>query len=204
MDDEGLKERLRKLREGKIEVIPDYFKHVEDVYFAQRPRMEELRDATMLIRKLYRTEVLLDDKHPNQILRNKLWIGSEREAKHLPSERIKAILSLGTHSEIASYPTHDGIDYMRIEIPDSEFANIAEHFALSRAFIKGHLERNSEVLVHCGAGISRSATICIAYLMQELGLSFLQAYICVYEARPQISPNMGFVTQLVTYDKVPK
>ena len=60
---------------------------------------------------------------------------------------------------------------------------------------------NSSVLVHCGAGISRSATIVVAYLMWYLQLPFMASYKFVQRLRPQISPNLNFVGQLVAFGK---
>jgi len=48
------------------------------------------------------------------------------------------------------------------------------------------------VLVHCFAGVSRSATIVIAYLMQEHGLTLTDALMHVRKQRYFINPNDGF------------
>ena len=48
------------------------------------------------------------------------------------------------------------------------------------------------VLVHCHAGVSRSATCVIAYLMQERDLAFEDAFSFASKRRPVIFPNMGF------------
>jgi dual specificity MAP kinase phosphatase len=49
-------------------------------------------------------------------------------------------------------------------------------------------------LVHCRVGVSRSATICIAEVMNELGLTFPRAY-CFVRARRLnviIQPHLRF------------
>jgi protein-tyrosine phosphatase len=84
---------------------------------------------------------------------------------------------------------------------DVEEQNLAKYFDQSHHFIRHHISKGHQVLVHCQAGVSRSATMCIAYLMKEMGLTFLQAYACVKEVRPIISPNYGFVAQLLKYEK---
>ena len=52
----------------------------------------------------------------------------------------------------------------------------------------GHAEvRQNKVLVHCNAGISRSATIVIMFLMWKFGWSFVRAQRYVLERRPCIN-----------------
>jgi len=56
-----------------------------------------------------------------------------------------------------------------------------------------------KVLVHCIMGISRSATITIAYLMIKKGLRAKEAVEKVKKAR-DIRPNDGFLKQLAQLD----
>ena len=56
------------------------------------------------------------------------------------------------------------------------------------------------VLVNCMAGISRSATIVIAYLMTKQNLTFQEAFNFVKSKRSIINPNESFITQLIEYD----
>lgn len=55
------------------------------------------------------------------------------------------------------------------------------------------------VLIHCIMGISRSATIAIAYLMIKKGLRAKEAVEKVKKAR-DIRPNDGFLKQLAQLD----
>jgi protein-tyrosine phosphatase len=52
------------------------------------------------------------------------------------------------------------------------------------------------VLIHCHQGVSRSATITIAYLMKRFNWNYEEAYEYVKERRPCIYPNKGFIRQL--------
>eukprot|EP00731_Ephydatia_muelleri_P025025 Em0017g108a len=54
------------------------------------------------------------------------------------------------------------------------------------------------------AGISRSVTLVIAYLMQYYRLPMQQAYQFVKDKRPAISPNLNFMGQLVEFDRTIK
>ena len=51
------------------------------------------------------------------------------------------------------------------------------------------------------AGISRSATIVIAYLMYMNKLNFEEAFQLVKTNRPIICPNNGFIKQLKKFEK---
>lgn len=60
---------------------------------------------------------------------------------------------------------------------------------------------NGVVLIHCMAGISRSVTLTIAYLMAHFGMSMQDAYQYVKDKRPAISPNLNFMGQLVEFER---
>ena len=57
------------------------------------------------------------------------------------------------------------------------------------------------MLVHCAAGISRSSSTVIAYLMKKFGWTYVKAYGFVRGKRPVISPNNGFIRQLRNYER---
>ena len=58
-----------------------------------------------------------------------------------------------------------------------------------------------KVLVHCFAGVSRSAAITIAYFLQAFGMTVEQAYNAIREKRPSISPNLNFMGQLQKFEE---
>ena len=58
-------------------------------------------------------------------------------------------------------------------------------------------------LVHCRVGVSRSATICIAEVMQRLNISFPRAY-CFVRARRLnviIQPHLRFAYELLKWEE---
>lgn len=58
------------------------------------------------------------------------------------------------------------------------------------------------ILVHCYYGVSRSATIVMAYLMKTHKINYDQCFERVKLKRRFIGPNTGFVTQLKLYHKM--
>ena len=66
-----------------------------------------------------------------------------------------------------------------------------KHFDIAGEFIKINLEKTN-VLVHCFAGVSRSASIIIAYLMKEKNNTYKEAFSFVKAKRSIIDPNFGF------------
>ena len=79
-----------------------------------------------------------------------------------------------------------GIEYCRVPVRDHEAANIYLFFEGASAFIHRHLTRGGSVVVHCEMGVSRSASIVLAYLMRYQSMSRDTAYTRVKSRRPQV------------------
>ena len=57
------------------------------------------------------------------------------------------------------------------------------------------------MLVHCVAGVSRSASLCCYYLMKKWGWGVEASLGCVRSVRPWVRPNDGFYMQLKRAEK---
>lgn len=118
---------------------------------------------------------------------------------HLP-ESINSVVSIGPRTNSYANFTYTHVTYHRIVCEDSHTAPLHEHFDAATDFIHAQIQEGKRVLVHCQAGISRSATICIAYLIRFHHLSWTAAYMVVKDARAIVCPNLGFLTQLRDYE----
>uniref|UniRef100_A0A8C5PUG1 Dual specificity protein phosphatase n=1 Tax=Leptobrachium leishanense TaxID=445787 RepID=A0A8C5PUG1_9ANUR len=92
------------------------------------------------------------------------------------------------------------IDYYGVEADDDANFNMSTYFYPAAQFISAGLQCNKgKVLVHCAMGISRAASLVLAFLMISEGLSLLDALRTVSEHR-DIFPNHGFLEQLRQLD----
>ncbi|XP_076005585.1 dual specificity protein phosphatase 2 [Genypterus blacodes] len=90
--------------------------------------------------------------------------------------------------------------YLRLTVEDNLAADIRACFSTAIAFIDSVKESGGRVLVHCQAGISRSATICLAYVMQAQRVKLDEAFDFVKRRRQVISPNLAFMGQLLQFE----
>ena len=68
-------------------------------------------------------------------------------------------------------------------------------------FIKSCLDQKGKILVHCFAGMSRSASCVIAYMMTHLGKTYYQALSHCKKCRSIVAPNLGFAKELMRYEE---
>ncbi|XP_061429506.1 serine/threonine/tyrosine-interacting protein [Lethenteron reissneri] len=96
----------------------------------------------------------------------------------------------------------DCVRYLVLNIADSPVDNIIRYFPMTKDFIDGCLQSGGKVLVHGNAGISRSAALVIAYIMETFGLKYRDAFVYLQQRRFCINPNVGFVNQLQEYEAI--
>jgi len=91
-------------------------------------------------------------------------------------------------------------DYYFVPLTDLTSANLSKHTPGAIKFIHENRKHGKKVLVHCAAGISRSASIIISYIMAEYQISFERALLVVKNKRNCVNPNFGFRFQLKNFD----
>ncbi|XP_048339080.1 dual specificity protein phosphatase 22, partial [Sphaerodactylus townsendi] len=75
------------------------------------------------------------------------------------------------------------------------------HFKESIQFIHECRLRGESCLVHCLAGVSRSATLVVAYIMTITDFGWEDALSVVRASRSCANPNSGFQRQLEEFEK---
>ncbi|XP_062333860.1 dual specificity protein phosphatase 4 [Osmerus eperlanus] len=129
-----------------------------------------------------------------------LYLGSALHASRketLDSLGITALLNVSSNC-----PNHfEGTyQYKCIPVEDNHKEDISSWFLEAIEFIDSVKESSGRVLVHCQAGISRSATICLAYLMMRKRVRLDEAFEFVRQRRSIISPNFSFMGQLLQFE----
>ncbi|KAJ9586105.1 hypothetical protein L9F63_020257 [Diploptera punctata] len=98
----------------------------------------------------------------------------------------------------------DQFKYLILDIADTATENIIQHFPKVRQFVDESLSMGGKTLIHGNAGISRSAALVLAYIMEKYGLSCKQAFTMVQQRRFCINPNEGFMAQLTEFEPIYK
>jgi protein-tyrosine phosphatase len=87
-------------------------------------------------------------------------------------------------------------NYLYIPIKDNENERIDIYLKGTYEFIKSKINENKNILIHCYAGISRSASIVINYFIMDKHITFNEAFNMVYYKRRCIYPNESFINQI--------
>lgn len=95
----------------------------------------------------------------------------------------------------------DGVEYVKVNVDDTERSNLSPYFDRVADRIKHHRDNGGSVIVHCAAGISRSTALTLAYFVKHEGMNLSDAYQLVHEKRPIVAPNTGFWKQLIAFEK---
>jgi len=125
-----------------------------------------------------------------------LYLTDFKNAKDYDTLRqlgVRQILTIGKELPRHGEPLFKA---MHVRIDDSPSENIKKHFNSTYNFIN-----RGPTVVHCAAGVSRSATIVAAYIMRRFKMSSDKALAHIWECRKVINPNYGFKQQLKQFEK---
>ncbi|XP_029686904.1 dual specificity protein phosphatase 22-B isoform X3 [Takifugu rubripes] len=128
-----------------------------------------------------------------------LYLGNFKDARdreQLARNNITHILSI--HDSAA--PILKEMTYLCIPAADLPTQNLTQHFKQSIMFMHESRLKGEGCLVHCLAGVSRSVTLVVAYIMTVTRLGWSDALAAVKAARPCAAPNVGFQRQLQEFE----
>ena len=128
-----------------------------------------------------------------------LYLGSEWNASNLEELECNGIGHiLNVTREIDNFfPAQ--FDYLNVRVYDDEATELLKHWDRTFKYIRRACESGSKVLVHCKMGVSRSASVVIAYAMKDKDWDLAEALQYVKEKRGCVKPNSSFMHQLEIY-----
>lgn len=131
-----------------------------------------------------------------------LFVGNFRDSKdqdQLIKYNITHILAI--HDNARKLPCNNDKEYLCIIASDSPGQNLTQFFPVCNDFIHSARLKGGNILIHCLAGMSRSVTVAVVYLMCVTSLSWRDALKAVQGARNVANPNVGFLKQLQEFEK---
>ena len=130
----------------------------------------------------------------DEIIKDRLYLGNcdfSLNKELLNSKNISCILVCGSELE-CKFP--DEFKYLKINLNDYIEDSLLPHIDECIKFINEN--KDKKIFVHCNAGVSRSPSIVIAYLIKSLNYSFKEAFNLVKNKRNIIKPNETFIKEL--------
>jgi protein-tyrosine phosphatase len=131
-----------------------------------------------------------------------IWLGDAKDAinvDELITKNITCVVNCAEKNTLTCaefYPLD--WNYIGFECEDSHNYDIlGKHLSEFCEFMDMCLREKKGVLVHCVAGINRSATLLIAYLVERRGMSLIDAISLCFQKRPIILTNEAFVMALI-------
>jgi len=128
----------------------------------------------------------------------KLYLGDLFDANNeteLKQKQITSIICVAEGLKIVN--TNPNVTIFQYNLQDTYNCNISLYFDE----IADLIHKQESVLVNCAAGISRSSTLVIAYIMKYYKLTLKDAFLYVRRRRNQICPNKKFMEYLLNYER---
>lgn len=135
-------------------------------------------------------------------IRPNLHLGDRDDARDLPRLRHRNITHVlnSAEEEPCHHPAHLHYLHLKMKDPDPRF----EHLITPACdFIDAALRQPTGVLVHCSAGVSRSAAIVLSYLTCRTPDTTLAAAARELSARVLTNPDELFLTHLARHLRAP-
>ncbi|XP_018901190.2 LOW QUALITY PROTEIN: uncharacterized protein ssh [Bemisia tabaci] len=167
-----------------------------------RTRLEELLDMDLGEYKPFIDQemlVILGQMDEATEIFPHVFLGSEWNASNLEELNKNGVCHiLNVTREIDNF--FPGMfHYLNVRVYDDEKTDLLKHWDNTFKYITSAKNEGSKVLVHCKMGVSRSASVVIAYAMKAYNWDFKKALDHVRQKRNCIKPNSNFIAQLETY-----
>ena len=195
---ENENEFLKEKREELKKAILDFKTGNTDG--KEESKLDKMLKLINMIQLSSTIKILKDDNAPIEIIPH-LYLGSIGSASNLKQLQNCKITQIVCCARGIKNFFPDKFKYLNLDILDSEKVDIKKYFEESYKFIDEGINNNGKVLIHCHAGISRSSTILIAYIMKNKKMKLDKVLELLRTKREKVNPNSGFIEQLKEYEK---
>ena len=154
--------------------------------------------ALSMIRRKSNSRLTWTDTEATEILPN-LYLGSYRDVCKLDhTARVSVMDDYSLFHIIVDNEKQNRADKLEINAKDDGDTNIMSHFAEIRDFLDKQPADGIKI-IHCVAGMNRSATLAVAYYIYKTKCSLFYALQHMVTLRPIILRNENFLKQLVVW-----
>ncbi|CAF1210484.1 unnamed protein product [Adineta steineri] len=143
---------------------------------------------------------VLVDYNLSQITPN-VFVTAENTARQYPmifSSGINCVINVADELPHIIFPP--GVESLKFPILDIPTFPASQYFDIVADRIAANTATNRRTLLYCHHGRSRSITFILAYLIKHHQLSLPTAFALVKDKRQIALPNVGFWSQLRTYE----
>ncbi|CAF3621389.1 unnamed protein product [Rotaria sp. Silwood1] len=180
---DAIKNQYPHLIESACEIISGE-KHEQD-HLPSTPETVDKENFTM-------TEIL-----------PRIFVGNILDAQNLDRLNQNGITHIVNSTPDLPLFWEKNYQYMRVDVLDLPSENIRKYFDKTFQFIDEALHtKNNNVLVHCSAGISRSPTLVLAYMIKKYNMTLDEAFNKMRQLRQIVDPNISFIVQLRDWEKL--
>ncbi|KAI8389309.1 hypothetical protein BD560DRAFT_381252 [Blakeslea trispora] len=142
----------------------------------------------------------------SEIIPNFLYLGPEiatvDQLSGLQSRSIRRILNMAEECDDDVPGLKENFHYQKVAARDTvEMQNVEGTLREAVKVIDNSKKHHEPIYVHCKAGKSRSAAAILAYLVLSERWTLKKAYQHIVKMRPNISPNIGFVVELMKLEE---
>ena len=141
----------------------------------------------------------------SEIIAGKLYVSNFKGAEDTAALRAVGVTHIcAVGDEFAGESGMSGFKYWRHDITDDAHQGAVMSAALrdgAKFIAKAVKKKKGCVLVHCAAGISRSATVVLGFYLLHRDECLRDAFAHLFRCRPCIWPNEGFMATLITLER---
>lgn len=125
---------------------------------------------------------------------------SAQQFSQIFSNGIGCVINVANELPQMIFPAFSGIESLKYPIRDNPAFPAASYFDIVADRIAANVAANRRTLLYCHYGRSRSVTFTLAYLIKHHRLPLQTAFALVKQRRQLASPNVGFWSQLRSYE----